>query len=213
MGSSRLMLNEISLPLLSVAEGTPDETGYKSWKFLEECGVTSSGRFNLGFYLKAIEEKASQYTILNVNPVVDIYQCMARLATIEGYDEFRSSSVLDSFFTTILDVRALRKDDIIEKIEHPRDDRSRTQEFSRMHEIYTYLADTASSDKDWRLARTAFTENKTVLGNNGIWYNLSSCLWQSPFPLAGFRDLSTTTTASITSSYTDYRSRKPVPVR
>jgi hypothetical protein len=84
---SRLRISGDSLPLLKVTDGTLDETGYRSWRFLEDFGVTSKP--DLEFYRKASEEKSSQYIILDVDPVMEIYQCMARLSTIEDYDDLR----------------------------------------------------------------------------------------------------------------------------
>jgi hypothetical protein len=73
--------------LLKVTDGTLDETGYRSWRFLEDFGVASKP--DLEFYRKAIEDKSIQYIISDVDPVMKIYQCMARLATIEDYDDLR----------------------------------------------------------------------------------------------------------------------------
>jgi hypothetical protein len=39
--------------------------------------------------------------------------------------------------------------------------------------------------------RASFKEEKLVLGENGIWHTTATCLWQSPFTLTDFQDVST----------------------
>lgn len=84
---SRLGIEVDAVQLLSVTEGTLDEATYRSWKFLEDFGVTS--RPNLKFYELAIESKAKQTTNVDVNVIADIYLQMVRMATIEDHDHFR----------------------------------------------------------------------------------------------------------------------------
>lgn len=84
---SRLGIEVDTVQLLSVTEGTLDEATYRSWKFLEDFGVTS--RPNLMFYKVAIESKAGQTVDVDINVVADIYLQMVRMATIEDHDHLR----------------------------------------------------------------------------------------------------------------------------
>lgn len=70
---------------------------------------------------------------------------------------YGGNNLLNSFFTTILGIRTLRTNDIIEEIENRRDRQSSAQNLSNMRDIYKFLAEHASSDEDWRLIKWVFT--------------------------------------------------------
>jgi hypothetical protein len=76
------------LPLLKLADDTLNQVTYRSWKFLEDFGVRSEP--DILFYGLAIMTKSKkEITISNVDQVADIYRGMARLATIQDYEQIR----------------------------------------------------------------------------------------------------------------------------
>ncbi|USP74759.1 hypothetical protein yc1106_02033 [Curvularia clavata] len=226
---SRLGIEVDAVNLLNVNERTLDEVTYRSWKFLEDFGVTS--RPNLKFYEAAIESKAGRTANVDLNVIADIYLQMVRMTTIEdhrhlrtrfdnsfiwdshcnewverkqclwnGPEFIRSKSVLsrtyksfprlDSFFSAILDVPSTKIEDVIQEIEARRDGEEAVA-LHLMHQIYMYLHTVAIGDEDWQKIKNAFIEKQLVLGDNGMWYTLSNCLWGSPFALSGMQDLLT----------------------
>lgn len=84
---ARLGVHENSVPLLDVPESELDESSYRTWKFLEEFDVT--GKPDLGLYKVAIRARSKEIVVADVSEIVEIYKCIARLATIYDYGSIR----------------------------------------------------------------------------------------------------------------------------
>jgi hypothetical protein len=87
LGFESIGVSQNALPILSVSDEVLDEVTYRSWKFLEEFGVSSKP--NLAFYIKAIKTKAGDEKGTDLDRIAEIYRCIARLATIQDYDNLR----------------------------------------------------------------------------------------------------------------------------
>ena len=82
----RLGLYEGDLPLLALPEGTLDETSCRTWRFLEDFGVTSKP--DIRFYKIAIRLKSKE-SEPDLDKVVEIYRGLARSATLSDYTSLR----------------------------------------------------------------------------------------------------------------------------
>ena len=82
-----LGISESTMPLLSVSDGTLDEFTYRSWRFLEEFGVSSKPYMN--FYVLALRAVASDPTETDSGIVTHIYTCMAEMATVQHHKRLR----------------------------------------------------------------------------------------------------------------------------
>ena len=82
-----LGISESTMPLLSVSDGTLDEFTYRSWRFLEEFGVSSKPDMN--FYVLALRAVASDPTETDSGIVTHIYTCMAEMATVQHHKRLR----------------------------------------------------------------------------------------------------------------------------
>jgi hypothetical protein len=80
-----MRIRDAGLPLLKLPE-TLDNSSYRSWKFLEEFGVGSKP--DLTFYLLAVGALA-QRGEPKISSMIEIFQSMARLATVENHAEIR----------------------------------------------------------------------------------------------------------------------------
>jgi hypothetical protein len=85
--TARLGISQHALPLLSLSDGAFDEAIFRSWKFLEEFGVASKP--DLRFYTLAIEVKATEAGVTNMNEIAETYRCIAQLATIQDHDRLQ----------------------------------------------------------------------------------------------------------------------------
>jgi hypothetical protein len=66
---------------------------------------------------------------------------------------YGKNALLNSFFSTILDIPSLTIEDIFQEIEWRRDKNGRATELSLVRDIYAFLASKASSDEDWRVIK------------------------------------------------------------
>ncbi|KAJ4360929.1 uncharacterized protein N0V89_001498 [Didymosphaeria variabile] len=96
---------------------------------------------------------------------------------------------LGAFFKMALDISDYTLDDIIEELESMSTSGDPVIKL-RFEEIYQWLDDNVRSDADWDRVRNAFMENSYVWGPDEVTYALGNCLWLSPFPLAGYVELS-----------------------
>ncbi|KAH6212673.1 hypothetical protein HBI42_148920 [Parastagonospora nodorum] len=83
----RLDLGEDNLPLLALPEGKLDVKSYRTWRFLEDFGVTSKP--DLRLYKIAIQSK-SRSSAPDLGKLVEIYRSIASLATLAEYTSLRS---------------------------------------------------------------------------------------------------------------------------
>jgi hypothetical protein len=82
----RLAVDRDVVPLLDVPEGTLDETSHRTWKFLEEFGVSSKP--DLRLYKICIASK-SREPEPEIRKVVEIYHGIARLAMLADCKSLR----------------------------------------------------------------------------------------------------------------------------
>lgn len=84
---NNLGISESTIPLLSVSDGTLNESACRSWRFLEEFGVNSKP--DMDFYVLALRALASDPTETRSGIVTNIYTCMAEMATIQDHERLR----------------------------------------------------------------------------------------------------------------------------
>jgi hypothetical protein len=84
---NELGISDMAIPLLDVGDITLDESAYRSWKFLEEFGV--SPKTDMNFYVLAIQAIASGSSQPDTSIVADIYASMARMATVQDHERLR----------------------------------------------------------------------------------------------------------------------------
>ncbi|KAH9866598.1 hypothetical protein J1614_008290 [Plenodomus biglobosus] len=222
-----------TMPLLSVSDGTLDELTYRSWRFLEDFGVSSKP--DMDFYVLALRAVASGPTETDSGIVTQIYTCMAEMATIQHHNRlrkifddtdrptiwdkhcsswtvrsqcmtdgpdfitsksvlhrsYRDNSLLRGFFTTVLGIMTWTVQDVVRELEMRQARPHASMRIAESRDIYEFMLEKVGSDTEWELIKTAFSEKKLVLGENGNWHALRTCLWKSPFALAGFQDLAT----------------------
>lgn len=82
-----LGISESTMPLLSVSDGTLDDFTYRSWRFLEDFGVSSKP--DMDFYVLALQAVASSPTETDYGIVTHIYTCMEEMATIQHRKRLR----------------------------------------------------------------------------------------------------------------------------
>jgi hypothetical protein len=84
---NELGISDTAIPLLDVGDITLDESAYRSWKFLEEFGV--SPKTDMNFYVLAIQAIASGSSQPDTSIVAEIYASMARMATVQDHERLR----------------------------------------------------------------------------------------------------------------------------
>jgi hypothetical protein len=84
---NELGISDTAIPLLDVGDITLDESAYRSWKFLEEFGV--SPKTDMNFYVLAIQAIASSSSQPDTSIVAEIYASMARMATVQDHERLR----------------------------------------------------------------------------------------------------------------------------
>jgi hypothetical protein len=97
---------------------------------------------------------------------------------------------LERFFTLTLNIQEVGFYDVVKEMDMwgsygEKEDLST----DKAVEFYTYLSETVHNPDDWMTLRTEFDTNLLVLGADKLWYPLKECLWNSPFPLAGYVDV------------------------
>ncbi|KAF1842835.1 uncharacterized protein K460DRAFT_367777 [Cucurbitaria berberidis CBS 394.84] len=86
-----LGLHEAHFHILVLPDGALTETTYRQWQFLEQFGVASKP--DLSFYKQALEAIKSRTAVVDLVKVQNIYEDIARMATVEQHAD------LQSFFT------------------------------------------------------------------------------------------------------------------
>ncbi|UPX10550.1 uncharacterized protein EKO05_0001202 [Ascochyta rabiei] len=104
---------------------------------------------------------------------------------------YRDNSLVHGFFTTVLGISTWTMHDVIRELETRQSRNHIPARTSEAQDIYEFMLEKAGSDTEWQLIKAAFSEKRLVLGENGAWHALGTCLWRSPFALADFQDLST----------------------
>ncbi|KAH6642718.1 hypothetical protein C7974DRAFT_469017 [Boeremia exigua] len=107
------------------------------------------------------------------------------------YRSYGDSSLLRGFFTAVLGIMPWTVQDVIGELEMRQARPHTSKMIAESRNIYEFMLEKVGSDTEWEMIRTAFSEKKLVLGENGNWHALRTCLWRSPFALDGFQDLST----------------------
>ncbi|KAJ4318583.1 hypothetical protein N0V94_004361 [Neodidymelliopsis sp. IMI 364377] len=196
---NNLGISESTMPLLSVSDGTLDEFAYRSWRFLEEFGV--SPKPDMNFYVLALRAVASRPTETDSGIVTHIYTCMAEMATVQHHKRLRKvfndtdrPTIWDkhcsSWTVRMLGIMTWTVQDVVRELEMRQARPHAPTMIVESRNIYEFMLEKVGSDTEWELVETAFSEKKLVLGENGNWHTLRTCLWGSPFALAGFQDLS-----------------------
>ncbi|CAG5182746.1 uncharacterized protein ALTATR162_LOCUS10314 [Alternaria atra] len=100
--------------------------------------------------------------------------------------------ILTTFFKNILNVTDTSISDVMDELQCCRRRFGLSTSLTVAGEIYEYLNSNASGDKDWESIMEFFREGDYILGKKDTWHKLETCVWQTPFLLSGYHELSST---------------------
>ncbi|KAF2680362.1 hypothetical protein K458DRAFT_94472 [Lentithecium fluviatile CBS 122367] len=167
----------------------PDQNQLRSFfKDNESIAVTVSGN--------ALEWCSSTFCVWNgpkfltvKKPLVQYYGGEEHLETFfSNHIGVRDYSVEDIICE--LDMRRICGDDTDSSADEDSDQSDDEDTDWAADEVYQFLESNIGTNNEWYIVRQAFNHQKLVLGADGQWHTLQTCLWNSPFSLSGYLDLS-----------------------